>query len=53
MRAEEEHVDMLTTSLGFTLMNGCFSLGLPVTIGHAGLVPFLVSFLIGFFVQVR
>lgn len=27
-------------------------LGLPVTIAHAGLVPFLVSFLIGFFVQV-
>ncbi|XP_062250778.1 uncharacterized protein si:ch211-51h4.2 [Platichthys flesus] len=26
-------------------------LGLPVTIAHAGLVPFLVSFLIGFFVQ--
>lgn len=28
------------------------SLGLPVTIAHAGLVPFLVSFLVGFFVQV-
>ncbi|XP_034738218.1 uncharacterized protein si:ch211-51h4.2 isoform X2 [Etheostoma cragini] len=26
-------------------------LGLPVTIAHAGLVPFLVSFIIGFFVQ--
>ncbi|KAM7410622.1 hypothetical protein PAMA_001856 [Pampus argenteus] len=26
-------------------------LGLPVTIAHAGLLPFLVSFLIGFFVQ--
>ncbi|XP_022071983.1 uncharacterized protein si:ch211-51h4.2 [Acanthochromis polyacanthus] len=26
-------------------------LGLPVTIAHAGLVPFLVSFLVGFFVQ--
>ncbi|XP_026201755.1 uncharacterized protein si:ch211-51h4.2 isoform X2 [Anabas testudineus] len=26
-------------------------LGLPVTIGHSGLVPFLISFLIGFFVQ--
>ncbi|XP_044054518.1 uncharacterized protein si:ch211-51h4.2 isoform X2 [Siniperca chuatsi] len=26
-------------------------LGLPVTIAHAGLVPFLISFLIGFFVQ--
>lgn len=26
--------------------------GLPVTIAHAGLVPFLVSFLVGFFVQV-
>ncbi|XP_029939474.1 uncharacterized protein LOC115381967 [Salarias fasciatus] len=26
-------------------------LGLPVTISHAGLVPFLVSFLVGFFVQ--
>lgn len=27
-------------------------LGLPVTIAHAGLVPFLISFLIGYFVQV-
>lgn len=27
-------------------------LGLPVTIAHAGLLPFLVSFLVGFFVQV-
>ncbi|XP_033937387.1 uncharacterized protein [Pseudochaenichthys georgianus] len=26
-------------------------LGLPVTISHAGLVPFLFSFLVGFFVQ--
>ncbi|XP_029563195.1 uncharacterized protein LOC115158418 isoform X1 [Salmo trutta] len=26
-------------------------LGLPVTIAHAGLMPFLVSFIIGFFVQ--
>ncbi|KAK2836034.1 hypothetical protein Q5P01_016518 [Channa striata] len=26
-------------------------LGLPVTIAHAGLVPFLISFLTGFFVQ--
>ncbi|XP_059197641.1 uncharacterized protein si:ch211-51h4.2 [Centropristis striata] len=26
-------------------------LGLPVTISHAGLVPFLISFLVGFFVQ--
>ncbi|KAM4739997.1 uncharacterized protein FYW61_004252 [Anableps anableps] len=26
-------------------------LGLPVTIAHAGLVPFLVSFLVGYFVQ--
>ncbi|XP_035508667.1 uncharacterized protein LOC118321455 [Morone saxatilis] len=26
-------------------------LGLPVTIAHAGLLPFLVSFLVGFFVQ--
>ncbi|CAK6976726.1 uncharacterized protein si:ch211-51h4.2 isoform X1 [Scomber scombrus] len=26
-------------------------LGLPVTIAHAGLLPFLVSFIIGFFVQ--
>ncbi|XP_041862943.1 uncharacterized protein si:ch211-51h4.2 isoform X2 [Melanotaenia boesemani] len=26
-------------------------LGLPVTIAHAGLVPFLASFLVGFFVQ--
>ncbi|MEQ2176388.1 hypothetical protein GOODEAATRI_027460, partial [Goodea atripinnis] len=24
---------------------------LPVTISHAGLVPFLISFLVGFFVQ--
>ncbi|KAL4630764.1 hypothetical protein GN956_G16373 [Arapaima gigas] len=26
-------------------------LGLPVTIAHAGLIPFLISFVIGFFVQ--
>lgn len=31
----------------------CSFAGLPVTIARAGLVPFLISFLIGFLVQVR
>lgn len=35
----------------YSLGGGHF-LGLPVTIAHAGLVPFLISFLVGFFVQV-
>lgn len=30
-----------------------FFVGLPVTIARAGLVPFLISFLVGFLVQVR
>lgn len=49
-----QHV-LTSSSLGikFRNLSALFqSLGLPVTIAHAGLVPFLVSFLVGFFVQV-
>ncbi|XP_038146080.1 uncharacterized protein LOC119786668 [Cyprinodon tularosa] len=44
-------VYLQTYFLTIATILGTGILGLPVTIAHAGLVPFLVSFLVGFFIQ--
>lgn len=51
-----EQIQAITNSSNIVLLFIYISLffyeGLPVTIARAGLLPFLISFLIGFFVQV-